>query len=374
MNNRDNLLGVIGTIYRWRKTIRNVCILTFVGSAAFALWMPNYYKSTTSFYPASTELAKPEVIFGASAKATEYFGTDRDLDRLLEIASGNEIVDYVVTRFNLYQHYGIDSTSREGQFRVRDTFRGVYVVQKNKNDALELSVEDTDPRLAAEMANAARDKINEHAQRMVKQTQATLLASFEENIERKLVDLAVLTDSLRYLQARYNIYSVNEQGDILTEQLAKAESDVIRGKARLEILANNPLIPKDTVEYIKANLRAAERTLAQINTPNPRSDNFSSRNFNQGLPLVTVVNDLHYQARRQLSYDLERFNQIKAAYNTDIPALQTLAVAETPIMKNRPKRSVLVAAATLAAFLFTLFAALLADAYKEVNWKELLKN
>jgi capsule polysaccharide export protein KpsE/RkpR len=373
MTNRDNLLGVIGTIYRWRKALRNICILAFIGSAAFALWLPNYYKSTTIFYPASTELAKPEVIFGTSGKATEYFGTDRDLDRLLEIASANEIVDYIVARFNLYNHYGIDSTSHEGLFLVRETFRGFYVIQKNKNDALELSVEDTDPRLAADMANAARDKINELAQRMVKKSQATLLASFEENIQQKKLDLNILADSLRYLQAHYNIYSVSEQGDVLTNELATAESEVIRDKARLEVLSNNPLIPKDTVEYIKANLRASERVLQRINATNPASDNFSSKNFNQGLPLVTVISDLHYQARRQFSYDLERFNQIKAAYNTNIPALQMLSPAEVPIMKDRPKRTMLVVVSTIAAFLFTLLAALLADAYRDVNWKKVVE-
>jgi tyrosine-protein kinase Etk/Wzc len=372
MTNRDNLLGVIGTIYRWRKSLRNICLATLVGSAALALWMPNYYKSTTIFYPSSSELAKPEVIFGSSSKVTEYFGTDKDLDRLLEIASGNEVVDYIIIRFGLYKHYGIDSTSWEGLFRVRETFRGLYVVQKNKNDALELSIEDTDPQLAADMANAARDKINEHAQRLVKQTQAALLASFDENIQHKQLELRYLADSLRYLQQHYNIYSIAEQGDVLTNNLATAESEVIRGKARLEVLANNPLIPKDTIEYIKANLRAYEKTLQQINSPNPRSDNFSSKNFNQGLPLVTVISDLHYQARRQLSYDMERYNQIKAAYNSNIPALQMLAPAETPIMKNRPKRSMMVIASTIAAFLFTLFAALLSDAYRDVNWKQVL--
>ena len=151
--------------------------------------------------------------------------------------------------------------------------------------------------------------------------------------------------------------------------MATAESEVLRGRARLDVLSNNPLIPRDTVEYIKANLRAYEKTLQKLIAPNKQGDNFSARNFNEGVPLVAVIADLHYQARRQLSYDLERFNQIKAAYNTDIPALQILSPAETPIMKSRPKRTMIVVSAVLAAFLFTLFAALLADAYREINWK-----
>lgn len=369
MNNRDNLLGVIGTIYRWRKAILYTCALTLIGSVALALWMPNYYKSTTAFYPSSPELTKPEVIFGSSSKATDYFGSDRDLDHLLQIAYSNEVVDHIVSRFGLYQHYGIDSSSHEGLFWVRETFRGIYVVQKNKNDAIELSIEDTDPQLAADMANAARDRINAISQELIRKSQATLLATFDENITRKKLYISQLSDSLRYLQARYGIYSISEQGDRLTNDLATAESEVLRSRARLEVLDSNPLIPKDTIAYIRANLRAYEKTLQKLNAPNKQGDNFSAKNFNEGLPLVSTISDLHYQARRQLSYDLERFSQIKAAYNTDIPALQTLTKAEVPIMKSRPKRTMIVVSATIAAFLFALLAALLADAYRDVDWK-----
>lgn len=372
MSNRDNLLGVIGTMYRWRKAIRNVCILALIGSVAFALWLPNYYKSTTIFYPASPEVSKPELIFGSSSKMIEYFGTDKDLDRLMEISYSNEVIDYLVSRFGLYKHYDIDSSGHEGLFWVRETFRGHYAVQKNKNDAVELSIEDQDPEMAARMANAARDKINEIAQRLVKNTQGTLLKSFEENIKQKQLDLNMLADSLRFLQAKYGIYSISEQGDRLTDELANSSAQVLRNRARLEVLSNNPLIPQDTIEYIKANLKAYERTLEKLKSPVQNNDNFSAANFNQGLPLVAVVSDLHYQARRQMSYDLERYNQIKSAFNTDIPAIQLVEPAETPIMKSRPKRTVIVVASVLAAFLFTLLAALIADAYKDVNWKQMI--
>jgi tyrosine-protein kinase Etk/Wzc len=372
MSNRDNLLGVFSTIYRWRKAFRNVCLLALVGSVGIALMLKNYYKATTIFYAASPELAKPELIFGYTSKVTEYFGGDRDMDRLMEIAGGHEVVDYMVARFGLYRHYGIDSTSKEALFRVREVFRSLYVIQKNKNDALELSIEDTDPQLAADMANAARDKINDIAQRLNKNSQATLLVSFEENLQRKKKELDHLGDSLQMLQKRYNIYDFGGQGELLAGQLAGAEAGIVRNRARLEVLENNPLVPRDTVEFIKANLRAAEREKQSLLTAG--ADIISIRNFNEGLPSVSVVSDLHYQARKQLSFDLERYNQIKAAYNTNISAVQLLQAAERPLVKERPKRTMLVVSAVLAAFLFTLLGALLADAYQSVNWKEVLGN
>lgn len=370
MQQRDNLLGVFSAIYRWRKTIRNICALTLVGSVVLSLFLHNYYKATTIFYPSSPQLANPELIFGTTGQVTEYFGSDRDLDRMAEIANSNEVVDFMLQKFGLYLHYDIDSTDREGPYDVRQEFRELYSAQKNKNDAIELSIEDTDPKVAAQMANAARDKINEIGQRLIKENQGRLLATFEDNIQRKTAELTMLGDSLKNLQAKYNIFNVGAQGEQLSTLLAQAESEIVRSQAKLEVLENNPLIPQDTIQYIKANLRASERQRQSLTAANPKGDNLSIKSFNEGLPLVSVISDLHYQARKQLSYDKERYSQIKASYNTDIPSLQVVENAEPPLIKSRPRRSIIVVVSVLAAFLFTVLGALVADAYREVNWKE----
>lgn len=373
MSNRDNLLGVLGTIYRWRKALRNACLVALLGSIGIALWMDTYYEATTIFYPSNQDLSKPELIFGGGMKVTEYFGNDKDVDRILEIAASNELVDYMLNRFGLFVHYDLDSTSHDGRYWARLRFRDLYVVQKNRNDAIELTIEDTDPILAAEMANAAREKIDEIAQRLTKNSQSQLLASFDSNIKRKMTELMRLGDTLRTVQAEYKIYSGGGQGEQLSEQLTRAEEDIARNRARLEVLDGNPHIPLDTIEYIKANLRGAQRQRQMLLSRNSKEGNMSIRDYNEGIGKVSIANDLHNQARKQLSFDLERYNQIMAAHSTNIPAIQTIERAEPAMMKSRPKRSIIVIGAVLAAFFFTLFAAFLADAYRDVNWKELGK-
>jgi len=373
MNNRDNLLGIFSVIYRWRKAILTLCLVTLLGSIGISLLLDNYYKATTIFYPASPELANPDLIFGNSGQVTNYFGSDRDLDRLAEIANSTEVVDYMVKRFKLFEHYEYDSTTQKGAFMVRDRFRSLYTAQKNKNDAIELSIEDTDPDQAAEMANAARSRINQLGQRLIKNSQATLLATFEDNIKRKNAELVLLGDSLRDLQIKYGLYSVGAQGERLSTMLTQAESEIIRGNARLEILENNPAIPRDTIAYIKGNIRAYERERQNLKST-VGGDNFNLKRFNEGFSKVTVLGDLHFQARKQLSYDQERYNQIKSAFKTDIPAIQLVEAAEPPLVKSRPRRSIIVVAAVLAAFMFAVLGILMVDAFRDVNWKNVLQN
>ncbi|MCC6411230.1 MAG: hypothetical protein IT270_06205 [Saprospiraceae bacterium] len=371
MTNHDNLLSVFQTIYRWRKTIRNVCIAAAIGSVGISLLLKNYYQATTIFYPASPELANPELIFGFTSQVTNYFGSDRDLDRLAEIANSTEVVDFMVNKYRLYDHYDIDSTAKDGPHKVRKHFRKLYSALKNKNDAIELSIEDTDPQLAADMANTARNKINEIGQRLTKNSQAKLIETFEDNIKRKHADLTLIGDSLRNMQAKYNIFSAGAQGEQLSSQLAIAESEITHYRAKLEILEPNQNIPRDTIAYIKANLRAYQRERQQLMTNDPNSEQMTLKQYNEGLPLVSVLSDLHFQARKQLSYDLERYNQIKSAYNTDIPSLHLVEAAEIPRIKSRPKRSILVLVSVLAALIFTTLAALLAEAYRDINWEKI---
>lgn len=371
MNKGDNLLGILGAIYRWRKAIRNILFVTLVGSIGAVLLMKNYYKATTIFYPASPELASPELIFGFTSQVTQHFGTDRDLDRIAEIANSMEVVDAMVSRFHLFQHYGIDSTSQKGRFLVRETFRSLYSAQKNKNDAIELAVEDTDPQLAADIANAARNKINEIGQRLIKKSQATLLVTFEDNMNRKKKELIVLADSMEKMQTYYRLYNSGTQGEQLSMQLGDAESEITRGKARLEVLDNNPLIPADTIQYIKANVRAYEAERKKLLSNTPDGEHLTIKQYKEGLPKISVLADLHFQGRKQLSYDQERYNQIKSAYNTDIPAVQLLEPAEIPLAKSRPKRSMIVVAALIAAFLFSILGVLLVEAYREIDWEKI---
>ena len=48
-----------------------------------------------------------------------------------------------------------------------------------------------------------------------------------------------------------------------------------------------------------------------------------------------------------------------------------LGITDYPVIKSRPKRSIIVLATVAIAFLFSLIGALLFDTYKDVNWKDI---
>jgi tyrosine-protein kinase Etk/Wzc len=372
MEQKDSLLGVLGTLIRNRKFLLRFVGIVGVLTAAASFLMPNYYASTASFYAASPDLANPELMFGYTANVTRYYGDEHDLDRLMTIAESNELLDFMVKKFDLYEHYDIDSTEPKAPYKLREHFRELYTISKTKADAIELEIEDTDKQFAQLMVNAAMQKINDVASRITRESQGKIIQSFETNMTEKRLLLDKYGDSLTILRKKSGIIDPVSQGEILSERVAESESEMTRLRVRLGELESNPLIPRDTIAYLKADLKAASTEYSELTDMNSVKG-LNVRKFNEGVSKISEFQDLHFQARKQLSYDLERYNQIKAAYKTNIPAIHIIQIGELPVVKSRPKRSILVLGAMLAAFVFGLLALLVAEHYRDVKWSDLEK-
>ncbi|HHH49536.1 MAG TPA: hypothetical protein ENK52_01005 [Saprospiraceae bacterium] len=363
MNHQDNLLGVLKTLFKWKKQILWTCFLAGIGSIVISLMLSDYYKSSTTFYAASPDMAKPEPV-GAPLKERQYFGREPDIDRLIAIAESGEVANFLIKKFGLYAHYDIDSTQVKAAHKIRLKFGKLYAVKKTKYDGIELSMEDKEKQLATDIVNAARDKVNEIAQRLIKESQHKQLQTFESNIKAKEKDIQMFSDSLTRVRERFNIYSTISQGEVLSAQLSKTKSKLSRNKAKYQLLSKSSSIPRDSILLLSAEIKGAEAELIDLNK--------QVELFSKGRITVNLLKDILTEAGDQLSLDRERYKQLKVAYESNIPALIILEKGKIPLIKSRPKRSIIVIASVLVAFLFSVIAVLLMDTYRDVNWKEII--
>src|SRR5690606_37684671 len=115
----DNLLGVLRTLFRWKKAILYLCLAAGVVAAIVVLLVPVYYQATTIFFVASPDQSSPELMFGTSLAEPELYGDESDIDRLLTISESNELVEYLIDSFQLYQHYRIDTANVKAPYYVK---------------------------------------------------------------------------------------------------------------------------------------------------------------------------------------------------------------------------------------------------------------
>jgi tyrosine-protein kinase Etk/Wzc len=358
MKNNDNLLGVIGAVLKWKKPILRVILIATLGTAAIAfLFLPNYYKSTTTFYVASPDLFKPEQVFGTSNKDMDYYGTENDVDRVLTIAQSGELSDFLIKKFDLYKHYEIDSTKEEAPFKVREQLDKLLEIKKTKFNAIELSIEDKDKKITAEIANTAREKIDEIAQRLIRETQIKLIQAYESSFIEKEKTLLAMGNTLANLRQTYGVIDPDKQTEAVTKSVVDAEANYYRSKAKWESLKKSPSVSADSLAQMESTVRGYEAE--------SKRGNEMLKRYNLGFNSVSAMKEYYEKERDQISKDKQRFQQLRIAYGTKISALVLIESGRVPIVKSRPKRSIIVLSAALISLIFSVLGVLLIENYKE---------
>jgi len=362
MDHKDNLLGILKTLFKWKKPIILICLLAGIGSSIIVLLLPVYFQASTTFIVASPDQAKPEMLFSQGNLKPELFGNTNDIDRVLTIAESNELINFLIDSFQLYQHYDIDPKASKAAYYVKQVFFDLYDIKKTKRDALQLTMEDQDPALAAAMARSAREKIGQITQRLLKEGQQKTIAAFQKDIETKEAYLKIYGDSLAQLRDTFGIYNSDAQTESLTEKLNKSRSQLAFNKARV-ISLKAQKGQRDTIRNIQSKVAGLEDEVTFLTAQLKR--------FNEGMAPISIVERQYFETNLSLGQVQEKMKQYKTAFESPISTLLLIEEADVPIIKSRPKRTITVLAATMVAFLFSVIGVLLFDTYKDINWREI---
>jgi tyrosine-protein kinase Etk/Wzc len=360
MNQDYSLFGIVSILFKWKFKIMYATITIMIVASLVSLFLSNYYKAGTVFYAASPELADPLPIGGLSTDKSIY-GSDKDLDRLFSIAKSSQITEFLIDEFNLYDHYKIDSTSRNASLKVKKKLSKLMNTVKTKHGAIELSVEDKDPEFAAQMANATRDKINQQAQNVIKISQFKTINSYEKSIENKENQSRILADSLSKLKKKYNIIDAKTQGESYSEIYTSTTTSLIENRAKFERLSSSNA-KRDSILKYQIMADALEKKLEGL-----QSD---LAVFNVGSSEIKKLEQEYLRLIDQVSLDKERLKQLMASYNTQFTALHIVDEADKPEEKFRPKRSLIVLAAGFLAFIFSILGVILIETSNVEEWKK----
>ncbi len=365
MEQKEDLLDVLKIFFKWLKPIAWLCLGVGLGTAIISLFLPNYYESVTTFYVASVDQAKPGQIFGTSTRDIDFYGDDRDNDRLMTIAESGELAEYIIEKFDLYKHYDINPAAERAAFKVKEKFFKHYTVMKTKRDAIELSVEDKDKERAAAMVNAVRNRVDEVFVKVIRGQLSALKKTLNKNIQEKGLILKEINDSLIVLRNKYGIYNIESQGEVFADQILSTEANLARATARLEILRTTKSTPADTLALLKATVAGYKNGLDNLKT--------KLKSFNEGHSSVLVLERQQKEMSNKLSEEKVQLNKLETAYDSDISAINLIEAGAVPVIKSRPKRSLIVLSAMLTTFIFSFIGLLLFESYRHVNWKEIIK-
>ena len=128
------------------------------------------------------------------------------------------------------------------------------------------------------------------------------------------------------------------------------------------MLKKSPNVSADTLVLLEANVKGYEEEV--------KANGLMLKKYNQGFNSVSALKEFYEKERDQMGKDKQRAMQLRIAYNTKISALILVESAKVPIVKSRPKRSIIVFSAAMIALIFSIIGVLLIDNYKDVNWND----
>ena len=354
MDNEYNLSIFIQQLLKWKKELLRAIFLIVILSIGASLLLPNYYQAETTFYAASPDLARP-IPIGGEEKDVRIYGDDKDLDRLFTISLSHDLLFHLIDSFDLYTHYDIDRSSKKAKFKVREELMENYKTIKTKYGALHMMVEDKDPEKAAAIANVAREKVEQIAQDIVKQSQYKLISNYNENLSIKQVQSDSLAKKMQRIKETADIFETWGQSGLYTRMLSDATSELEEARGKISFYKKYPAFRDSVIKNMAIEMGA----LNKINKANEELKKYA--------PVLSELKQMEQEQSRlhdQISLDKERLKQLNATYSAPFTALHVVEKADVPVQKSRPKRSIIVLLSSLCGIALAFLAVFIIENVK----------
>jgi uncharacterized protein involved in exopolysaccharide biosynthesis len=325
-NSEFNSASLVVFVYRWRK----VLIITGVAAALLSLifssslFISPLYRSTVIMYPASSNSISKALLnenAGARQDILE-FGEDAQTEQMLQILNSNKIKDRVIQKFNLLEHYGIDSTSKFKNLRLYRRYESYITFKRTEYMAVKVSVLDRDPQMAADIANNIAELLDSVKNDMQKERAIQGFKIVESEYNKLKGEIRSMEDSLTELR-KLGVHDYETQAEMINQQLA--------------------------IEIAKGNKRGIDAL-----------DNKLNILAMYGGPYVSLRDALEYE-KKQLSFIKSKYEEAKIDASVNIPQKFVVENAYKAERKAYPTRWVVVIISTLSALLIAMLTIILVE-------------
>jgi uncharacterized protein involved in exopolysaccharide biosynthesis len=210
-------------LYKWRKPLLIVMLAALTCSWFFSLpfFITPKYKSTVILFPASSSSISKALLSEKGGKNDDLtsLGESEQAEQLLQILNSNKIRDRVIQKFNLMEHYGIDSSSRYKISKLYKEYEKNISFGSTEYLAVEISVYDEDPQMAAVIANTIADLLDSAKNDMQRQRSVAGFKIVEAEYKELDTEIKTIVDSLVTLGS-LGVNDVEYQSQVFNQQLA----------------------------------------------------------------------------------------------------------------------------------------------------------
>ena len=376
MEDEINLLDLLLVLLKRKWLIFWITFLAIVFSVCYSLYLPEKFTATARILPPqqqksgiSSLLSQAGGAFGGLASGL-LGGGQSSSDVYVGIMKSRSVADVLITKFDLKKLWEAEYITP-----VYKTLSEITKINVSKDTGIiSVSVEEEDPKRAAEMANTyvlALDQIN----RTVNITEGQRKRVFlEERLDKAKKDLINAEAGLQAFQEKYNLVSINEQAKASIEGAATLKGEIIAAQTEFEVLKKFGTEKQNEAIMLKSKIEELQKQLAKIESGNPEknADNFYIP-FKElpdlGMRLARLMREAKIQEQvfelLTSQYEMAKIEEAK-----DMNTIQILDEAVPPDRKSGPKRSMIVILSTIVGFFIAVFLAFIKEFVLKVKTQD----
>jgi tyrosine-protein kinase Etk/Wzc len=278
------------------------------------------------------------------------------------ILESRSCMEEMVRRFDLVHRYNVKNVERA----IKELAENASFTLGQDDVVLEVTAYDTDPQVAADMANAFVDVLNVQYLRMTTMEAKSNREFLERRLEKNQADLALAEEELRDYQKRFGVYSVPEQVKAAIGAAAAIKSQVIAREVEYGILRrtlgeDDPRIQTTKIELSELNKKLRELKYGG-DTLSARGDVFSP--FQQtpelAMQYLRRFRDVEIQQKvMEILFPL--VEQAKIEEHRDTPTILVLDSAVPSEKPSKPKRMIITIAVFLGSLVLSVFLVFVLD-------------
>lgn len=153
-NNQYNSFSLMKFLWDKRKWLLLICAITFVVSIICSFLIRPKYKSSAIIYaPRTNSMAKillNEENYNERLDIKAY-ASEEETEQMMQLLEAREIKDSLIKRFNLAEHYNIDTASKGWYTRIMKVMSNEIEIKRTNYGAISIAVKDHDPEIACRM-------------------------------------------------------------------------------------------------------------------------------------------------------------------------------------------------------------------------------
>ncbi|MBQ7489844.1 MAG: hypothetical protein IJT51_04925 [Bacteroidales bacterium] len=335
-NNREDLnssFSLIVFLLRHWKLIATVCTVTAVVSfiCSTPLFIKPKYQSTAIIYaPRTNSVAKillNQENYNERLEVKAY-GTEDETEQMMQILNARELKEIIINKFNLLVHYDIDTNSKYWNTKLYKTFDKNCQIKRTQYGAISISVMDTDPAMAADIANEIVNQLDTVKNNIERERAVAAYKLLSRQLDSINLEIKRLDDSLKVLMEN-GVYDFESQSERVMQQRAIA---VAQGNT--------------------AAIKRLDEELTKLSTWGP-----AAVTIREHLLLFREYQVLCKSKMMDAKVDMDNRMPVKFKVQTAVPADK----------KAYPKKLTIVIISTFAALIFTCFILLIIERVRRVK-------